>query len=174
MFGSIDRQVLVEAVNKTGNGRICRIGYRTELPVKAEYKKQGMSITKFTERSVRIGVKYSNIESVKQRLVDRIKATVVKTDNYLWRIPNKIKYNTKTEKTYLQVATLNKHHHTHKKYLIIWPDKGIYVFTDDIEDSPYKNCIINSYFTKKDNSNYGSEIQNIVINNIYKFNKIEA
>ena len=174
MFGSIDKQVLTEAVSKVGNGRICRIGYRSQLPVKAKYKKQGISIIKFTERSVRIGVKYSNIETVKSRLLNKIITNKYSVSNYIWELPNKIKFNTRTQKTYLQVATLNKHHQTHSKYLIIWPDKDIYVFVDDIEESPYKNCITNSYFNKINNSKYGSEIQNITLNNIYKFNNIEA
>lgn len=173
MFGTIERENLIEAVSKIGNGRICRIGYRTELPVAAEYKKQGLRITKITERSVRVGVKYDHIKSVIERLNGIEKSKVI-SNNYIWIVPNKVKFNNKTQQYYLQVANVNKNHRTHNKYFIVWPEKNIYCFTDDIEDSPYKNCIINSYFTKKEAPVSGGEIQTISFKNIYKINKLEA
>lgn len=173
MFGTIERENLIEAVSKIGNGRICRIGYRTELPVAAEYKKQGLRIIKVTERSVRVGIKYSNIASVTERMKGKRKSTSIMR-NFVWIVPNKVKFNNNTQQYYLQVANVNKNHRTHTKYFITWPEKNIYRFTDDIEDSPYKNCIINSYFAKKESIVNGEEIQTINFKNVYKINKLEA
>lgn len=50
MFGTIEKDKLIKKVTDIGNGRIVRIGYRTELPIKADFNKKGLKIIKFTEK----------------------------------------------------------------------------------------------------------------------------
>lgn len=171
MFGTLKKETILEEISKIGNGQIFRLGYRTELPVKAEYRNNGMKITKFTESSVRIGVNYSHIARVIEKRA-QLEQEVFSTrkSNYTWLIKNRVRHNSNTKKDYLYVSTFNKGHNTTTKYIISCPKEGIFVTADNIEDTPYKNCIINSYFTKKETP----EVKNISFENIYKINSIEA
>lgn len=172
MFGTLTYQELTTELDKISNGRIARIGYRTFLPLKAEFKKDGMEIIKFTDTSVRIGVSYDSIESVKERKLLNEGTPSRKTVNsYIWLIKNRIRYNKNTEKAYLYVATLNKGHNTNSRYIVNYPKKGIFTTLDSLEGSEFKDCIINSYFSKKSNPR---EVYNIAIENIYKINKLEV
>lgn len=175
MFGTIEKDKLIKKVTDIGNGRIVRVGYRTELPVKAYFYKKGLKIIKFTEKSARVGVNYHNIRSVVERLKNRQEKDTKRksTNNYKWVVENKVKYNLVTTNYYLQVANLNEKSNEKSKFLTIWPEEGIYLFTETLEGSPYKNCIIDSYFTKN-NGISGNEIQTIKFANIYKFNDLEA
>lgn len=175
MFGTIEKDKLIKKVTDIGNGRIVRVGYRTELPVKADFYKKGLKIIKFTEKSARVGVNYHNIRSVVERLKNRQEKDTKRksTNNYKWVVENKVKYNLVTTNYYLQVANLNEKSNEKSKFLTIWPEEGIYLFTETLEGSPYKNCIIDSYFTKN-NGISGNEIQTIKFANIYKFNDLEA
>ena len=171
MFGTLTYQELTTELAKIGNGRIARIGYRTSLPLKAEFKNDGMKIIKFTDTSVRIGVKYDSIESVKKRKSLNEGVSRKTVNSYIWLIDNRIRYNKNTDKAYLYVATLNKGHHTNSRYIVNYPKKGIFTTLDSLESSEFKDCIINSYFTKKSNPR---EVYNIAIENIYKINKLEV
>ena len=51
-----------------GKGRICRIEYDAEVPVKAVYKKAGIKIIKHVSTTVRTGVSYSNLPKVYLKL----------------------------------------------------------------------------------------------------------
>lgn len=173
MFGTLNEDLIINTVKKIGNGKIFNIGYRSEVPIKYEYKKQGLRITKFTEKCVRSGVNYSKIKEVILKLSNKeYPKYKSELNNYTWIVKNKVKYNSNTNKKYLYFATLNKGSNTHTRYIIDWPSKGIFVTATDIKDSPYRNCILNSYINKKDITI--PVVQNISFENIYKINNIEC
>ena len=64
MFGTLNEDLIISTVKKIGNGKIFSVGYRSEVPIKYEYKRLGLRITKFTEKCVRSGVNYSKIKEV--------------------------------------------------------------------------------------------------------------
>lgn len=114
----LTREEIFKATESIKGGRIARITYKTEVPLKAAYKKQGYKITKIVETSVRFGVNYNNIASVIQRRENEEKVTSNRANNYEWIVDNRIKYNTNTEKEYLVVASLNHGHNTKVKYIM--------------------------------------------------------
>lgn len=174
MFGTLNEDVVINTIKKIGNGKIFSIGYRSEVPIKAEYKKDGLRITKFTEKCVRSGVNYNKITKVILKLAkkDCPEYTPHVSLIYNWVVKNKVKYNSGTGKLYLYFATLSKGSNTRTRYIIDWPSKGIFVTATDIKDSPYKNCILNSYLTKTENNI--PVVQTVSFENIYKINNIEC
>ena len=165
----LNREQIIEATNKVKNGTIARVTYRTEVPLKAEFKKQGYRLIKVTETSARFGVNYGKIASVIARNAEKSSEDVTpRVNNYEWIIKNKVKYNTKTDKEYLVVANFNKGHHTKSKYIL----EGTFVGTIDMGnsiDSHYTHLVIDSYFKK---SGSGSEIKTIAFDNILRINNI--
>lgn len=168
MFGTISFNDLFKEAKRIGNGRICRIGYRSELPVQAPFKAKGLKVTKFTTKSVRFGVKYRAIKT----LLGLIKSTNDKKSNIVVMLPNKIFERTDLDRTYLQIAKLNKNTHEKNVYIVHNEKTGlIKVFNNDEEwdNSYYRNCILKSYYEKET-----PEIQTINVLNIFKFGNIEA
>lgn len=103
------------------NGRFIRVGYSKELKMNKDWEALGYRAYKFTETTVRLGVNYGNIATVKARKEAEAEAGVVKkprANNYTWVVPHKVKYNSKTGKTYLQVASCNGGHNTKNKFLV--------------------------------------------------------
>lgn len=166
---TLNREQIIEATNKVRNGTIARVTYRTEVPLKAEFKKQGYRLIKITETSARFGVNYGRIASVIARNAERtLEEAVQRTNNYEWVIKNKVKYNTKTDKEYLVVANFNGGHHTKSKYIL----EGTFVGTIDMGDtidSHYTHLVIDSYYKKSD---YCGEIKTIAFDNILRINDV--
>lgn len=162
------KEQITSAAKAVRGGAIARITYKTEVPVKAEFKKQGYKVIKIVETSVRFGVNYHNIASVIKRKSNAEYITTSRTNNYEWIVKNRIKHNNKTDKDYLVVATLPVGHNTKVKYLI----EGTFVGTIDMGptiDSHYKHIILDSYFRKASEMR---EIKNIAFENIIAINKI--
>ena len=91
---TLNRDLIIEAAEKVKPGTIARICYKTELPVKAEWKKQGDKMYKIVETSARLGVNYGNIASVKARKeLEENKPQIKRTNNYEWVIKNKVRHN---------------------------------------------------------------------------------
>ena len=53
---------IYNAITKIPNGRFFRIIYKTEMPLKCEYKKTGIEVYKITSRIARTGINYANIK----------------------------------------------------------------------------------------------------------------
>lgn len=166
---TLSREQIIEAVQGVRGGTITRVTYKTELPVKAEFKKKGYRVFKIVETSARIGVNYGQIASVRARAEELIDKTVPKkADNYEWVIKDRIRHNTKTDKDYVVLISFNKGHNTKVKYII----EGTFVGTVDMGDTleqPYKHIVLDSYFSKKSTS---TEFRNVSFENIIRINKI--
>lgn len=165
----LSRDQIISATKDIKGGTIVRITYKTELPLKAEFKKQGYKITKIVEQSVRFGVNYHNISKVIERKANtEPKEQTPRTNNCEWVIKDRIKYNKNTDKEYLVVANLPEHSNARVKYIL----EGSIVGTIDMGDEivpNYKNIVRDSYFTP---SMTGGEVKTISLNNIITINGI--
>lgn len=162
------KEQIISATKAIRGGSIARITYKTEVPIKSEFKKQGYKIIKIVETSVRFGVNYHNIASVIERKSNLEYVPTLRKNNYTWVVKNRIKHNDQTNKDYLVVATLPVGHNTKVKYLI----EGTFVGTIDMGDSidsHYQHIVLDSYFKK---SSEMREIKNISFENIITINKI--
>lgn len=161
---------LMEEIKNVKAGTIVRVEYDSQVPVKAASKKNGVEVRKITETSCRIGVKYSNIESVKQRKLEEAMLDTPKkayTNPYEWIIEDRIAYHPEKEKYYLQIASLNEGHNTQSKYIVCVEGKEIEMSKNELLESEYKDHITNSYFNKP--SGTAPEVRKIAFENIRKF-----
>jgi hypothetical protein len=121
-----------------------------------------------------LGVNYFNIASViAKKAAEGDKPKQARVNNYSWIIPNKVKYNSNTDKTYLQVATLNHGHNTKNQFLVYNPNEGWIV----LEKEEFE---MSEYYTMLDSKSKGSskgekpEVYTITFDNIYKLGKSQA
>ena len=159
----LSREQIIKVAGEVKGGRIMRVTYKTELPLKAEFKKQGYVLIKIIETSVRFGVDYHNIAAVIERKANaEPKEPVVRSNNYEWVIENRVKYNKNTEKEYLVVANLPGHSNSRVKYIL----EGTMVGTIDMGseiDPHYRHMVRDSYFNP---SATGGEVKTISFCNI--------
>lgn len=149
-------------LNQIKNGVFTRFGFETQVPVKANMK-DNISITKTTFITGRTGVNYNNLKAVKER---ENKSTVKRTNNYSWIINNKLKYNSNTDKYYLQVAT-NKNANIKCFYQVYKNGKiNVYNTKKSLQEKFGEYCI-NSYFKEKEEP----AVMSINIDNVIKINK---
>lgn len=166
---TLNREEIYEETTRVKNGRIARVTYKTELPLKAEFKKQGYKMVKVTETSARFGVNYGHIASVKERKANESnEETTQRANNYEWVVKDKIKYNSKTDKEYLVVANLNKGHNTKSKYILYGTAVGTIDMGNSI-DSHYSHLVIDSYGKNKSTP---SEVKTISFENIIRINNV--
>lgn len=99
-------EMLCEAVSKIRNGACVRIGYTSQVPVKAKYRNR-VHIKKWVTTTGRLGVKYSNIKRVSDRLAAQ-QNKPYKPTNFTWVIPNKIKYHPERIHTILILAPFQR------------------------------------------------------------------
>lgn len=83
-------EMLCEAVNKIRNGACVRIGYTSQVPVKAKYRNR-VQIKKWVTTTGRLGVKYSNIKRVADRLAAQ-QNKPYKHTNFTWVIPSELPF----------------------------------------------------------------------------------
>lgn len=168
---ALEREVIINEAAKVKPGTITRIMYKTECPVKAEYKKQGYRMVKVVETSARLGVNYHKIASViARKAAEGFKEPVARANNYEWVLKNKVRHNTATGKDYLYAAAFNKGHHTYSCYILVGPDNSdIKWFSPlDLEESEYKDILIPSYWK----SGAPAEIRNISFENVYRIGSV--
>ena len=155
---------ITRILNQIKNGVFTRFGFETQVPVKANIK-DNISITKTTFITGRTGVNYNNLKAVKER---ENKSTIKRTNNYSWIINNKLKYNSNTDKFYLQVAT-NKHNNVKSFYTIHKDGKFFICATKNQLQKRFGEYCLNSYFT---NNKEQSPVLTVNIDNIIKVNNI--
>lgn len=146
---------IVKQIEELPNGRFFRMKYLTKLPVKAEYSKQGVVILKIVETTARTGVAYNKIKSVIEKMTGKTKEE--KESNWEWIIPNKIKYNTNTKKSYFVIAPIKKGSNTDKIYILSERNNVRVVAEDEI-----KNYVNDSYWVDKEKP----AVQNITLENV--------
>lgn len=98
-------EIMVNDIAKVKNGTFTRISYVTDVPVNALAKKNGVSIKKCVESTVRIGINYANLASVRNRSKTDNDNTKIRVNNFVPYLGNKISYNTNTNDYYLNVFT---------------------------------------------------------------------
>ena len=143
---------IYDAIASLPNGRFFKICYRTEMPLKAEYKNQGYKVYKYTYRVTRTGVRYNNLKEVKDYHKEFSRA-----NNTKWLIKNKVKTNITTGKDYIVIATMIKNEHKEYSYVIV-DDTGM---EKRCSMAP-KDMVIPSYFEKKNGAVRNINLDNIV------------
>ena len=161
-------EMLCDAVNKVRNGACVRIGYTSQVPVKARYRNT-VTIKKWVTTTGRLGVKYSNIGRVKDRLAAQ-ENTPYKATKFTWFIPQKIKYHTEKDTYYLSVTTFPKGSHTKVLYDVVIDGVTELVFTRDELFAKCKEYILPSFF-KENNCN---ELDTFVVKaeNVFKVGSV--
>ena len=165
---ALNREQIISAMKSVRGGTITRIASKTDVPLKAEAKKQGYSLTKIVETSVRCGVEYSRIASVIERRLSEDYTPSTRRNNYEWIVRNRIKHNNNTDKDYIVVASLPKGHHTKIKYVLSGTSVGTIDMGDTIIDA-YKDLVIDSYFKKAEQAH---EIKTIAFENVLMLNNV--
>jgi len=148
---------LIELFEDIKPGVFTRLTYTTELPVKAEFKKQGYKVTKLCSMTTRFGINYGNIEKVKEANKDKIQESELSNITTSWVIKNNIQYNWKTEKYYLCTYPTEKGRNTSVTYNVFTPEGNFYKVKDFD-----KNIVVDSYWRKKPTSMMKINIDNIL------------
>ena len=143
---------IYEAITNIPNGRFFKLCYRTELPLKAEYKNSGYTVYKYTTRVTRTGVSYNNLREVRDNNIQNF-SRASKTS---WLIKNKVKTNLTTGKDYIVIAPMVKNEFKEYSYLVVESDG-----TKKRKSFAPEEMIIPSYFNKKN-----GPIRNINLDNI--------
>ena len=164
----LNREQIISAIKSVRGGTITRIAYKTEVPLKSEAKKEGYTLTKIVETSVRCGVAYSSIASVIERRLSENYSPTSRRNNYEWVIRNRIKHNKHTDKDYIVVAILPEGHHTRTKYILSGTFVGTIDMGDTIIDS-YKDLVVDSYFKRAEQPH---EIKTIAFENVLMLNNV--
>jgi hypothetical protein len=164
---------MAEAAN-CHNGSYIRVGYSKELKVTKEWLEKGIRAYKLTETTVRLGVAYGNIATVKARkATEGDKPKVQRANNWEWIITNKVKANSNTGKTYLQVATVNGGHNTHSQFLVYDPHIGWVLFEKaEWETSEY--YLMTDIKSREPRKGEKPEVYTITFDNIYRLGKSQA
>lgn len=159
---AMTKEEIVSTVANLRNGTMARIKYVTELPMKAEFAKQGYKILKVTETTARFGVKYANLSAVKEKQSDSVKPE--RQNNYEWVVENKIAHNNNTNKDYIRFAPLKKYGSNKHTNLIFVDTTGKY-FSFDGKELPtdFKNMVQNSYWNKNHET---PDIQTVLLENV--------
>lgn len=156
--------IICEKVSAIKNGTMARVQYKSELPVKACYKKEGISIIKMTDATVRFGVDYDHIAKVIEQRAEKVatyETTTPRANNFYWIIENKVSHNTNTNKDYLRFARVNGGSHRHTLYkMIVGGDEKV------VEKADIEEYVQNSYWNKHSEP----EVQNICIDNVISIN----
>lgn len=155
----MSNSTLISIIKSIPAGRFFRMSYQSELPVKAAYKKQGISVIKITDTTVRTGVRYDHIASVKEYKANHEPSGIVRTNNYVWIEPNRLKHNTATGKDYVVIAPM-KNSCPKSKY-IVKDINGERVVTIDELD---KSLIQDSYW--KPSNGMPAAVRTISLENI--------
>lgn len=164
--------IMAEAAH-CGNGRIIRVGYSKEIKLSKGWKEKGIRVYKLTETSVRLGVNYGNIATVKARkAVEADKPKVERANNWTWIIPNKVKSNSNTGKTYLQVATLNGGHNTKSQWLVYNGYEWLLFDKAEWELSEY--YLMTDIKTREPHKGDKPEVYTITFDNIFKLGNSQA
>lgn len=166
-------QIMAEAAN-CRNGRYIRVGYSKELKVLKDWQARGIRVYKLTESTVRLGVSYNKIASVVARkAAEADKPKVERANNWSWIVPNKVKYNSNTGNTYLQVATVNGGSNTRNQFLVYDPLMGWQLFNKmEWEMSEY--YLMTDIKSREPRKGPAPEVYTITFDNIYKLGSTRA
>ena len=145
-----------EIVENVKPGAFTRIKYKSDASLAAKAKKEGHSVSKLVEKTVRFGVNYYEIESVKEREASRTDPKREMKQLYESLIPNTLYKHIEKETLYIQFATVPEGAKTEVEWLI----DGNPATLDQVKESGY---VINSYWNKPGEA---PEIQKIKLENV--------
>lgn len=112
-------QELTNRLNNITKGAFVRIKYKTDLPLQAAYKKNGFTIQKIVEQTIRVGVSYNKISRVQAKLASRVETPNRTYKNpYKQVIKNMIYEHESTGMQYLQFATVPNNAHVKTTYTV--------------------------------------------------------
>lgn len=155
----MSNSTLISTIKSIPAGRFFRMSYKSELPVKAAFKKQGISIIKVTDTTVRTGVSYNSIASVQEYKSTHEPSGIVRTNNYVWVEQDRLKHNTVTGKDYFVIAPM-KNSHPKSTYIVKDNNGERYVTIDELD----KSMIQDSYW--KPSNGVPTAIRTICLENI--------
>ena len=130
---------VLKAVDSIKKGSFTRIVYSSEPTLSAAGKKAGVNVTKFTEKTVRIGVKYANMQAVKDTDAARTEPKKEVTPWYHWEIEDILAKHNNKDAYYLAFSYVNEGHNTRTQYFL----NGVEVTKEELRESGY---VIPSYF----------------------------
>lgn len=145
-----------EIIENVKPGTFIRIKYKSDASLAAKAKKEGHSVTKIVEKTVRFGVNYFEIESVKEREAARTEPKKEMKQLYESLIPNTLYKHIEKGNLYIQFATVPEGGNTQTSWLI----DGNAATLDQVKESGY---VINSYWSPKGEA---PEVQKIKLENV--------
>lgn len=151
-------------------GTFFRMSYMHELPVKAEFKKQGYNVIKVTSVVTRTGVNYGNIQAVKDYKEAQAEAGIIPQERHLdveWIIKDFVQHNNKTNKDYVCIAPIGTIEETNK-YIVVDPNTNVTTVSEEELD---KNLVRDSYFNSRNDNGY-TMYKKVTIDNIININGI--
>lgn len=147
-FTTMPYNSLFEVMASIKPGTMARISYKTDLPLKAEFRRQGYRLVKITETTARFGVKYSNIKSVIARRSSPDYTPVTRENNTLWLLENKISQNVKTGRIHVRFAPMANGANKKKLYIFVDTIGNMFELGSDMSDS-FKAMVQDSYWKSK-------------------------
>ena len=108
-----------EKLSSIHNGSMHRVSYKSKPTVKAAYGKKGITVVKYTNGVMRTGFNYNNMkEVIAKRSAPDYVAPAPRENNNEWIVPNKILFNTKTNKYSVRfgLCKICKPHSEYKAY----------------------------------------------------------
>jgi hypothetical protein len=138
---------IMSTINGIPAGRFFRVKYTSELPVKASYKKMGITVHKIVEATVRTGVPYENIKAVREyKATHEPKIITPRANNWEWVSPNRIKHNTNTGSTCAVFATVPNGGNKRCSYIVTKDGYTAVVSQEELD----RDLIIDSYWSRGD------------------------
>ena len=145
-----------EIMENVKPGVFTRIKYKSDASLAAKAKKEGHTVTKIVGKTVRFGVNYFEIESVKEREAARTEPKKEMKQLYESLIPHTLYKHIEKETLYVQFATVPEGSHTETEWLI----DGQPATLEQVKESGY---VINSYWN---HSGEAPEVQKIKLENV--------
>ena len=149
-------KIFREIMENIKPGVFTRIKYKSDASLAAKAKKEGHTVTKIVEKTVRFGVNYYEIEAVKEREAARTEPKKEMKQLYESLIPNTLYQHIEKESLYVQFATIPEGSNTVCEWLI----DGQSATLDQVKESGY---VINSYWNKTGDA---PEVQKIKLENV--------
>lgn len=128
------------------NGVFTRFEFKSEPPMKAQYKKEGYKVVKTTSMTARTGINYANIKTVKEQVKSETSSN--RKNSYVPIIANRVYYNTSTGNTYINIYPIKNGGNVKTTYTLIYPNGVEVVGNVDF----IKEYIVPSYFNKSETS----------------------
>lgn len=153
---------VMKAMELIRTGAFTHFEYISELPVKAEFKKQGIKVYKYTSMVARFRVNYSNIKTVIERRNNSFQSSKPINSNFKWIMKHAVSYNSNTGNTSLHIYT-GANTRSKNEYLVVSPKGTTYFKDEETFNASCQNLIIPSYFNKTTKSEvFQVNIKNVI------------